>query len=227
MAAFVKCTLATLLFCLSVRAQEPSCPVIHAPYQENIVVDGDGADWRVAPALRHLTEFWAGKIEDSTALYLCHDRTNLYFLFDFVDRTMTCSYSKRESSVETSDRVELFFSRDFSMKEYYCAEMSPTGTVLDYKAHYYRKLLYGWDMRVLRIATRLNGSHALVEGRIPLRWLRSKGLLQPDGRMILGVFRGDYSADAKAEPRWWSWIDPKTPTPDFHVPASLGLLKLD
>ena len=57
-----------------------------------------------------------------------------------------------------------------------------------------------------------------VELTFPLETLRGWGLA-PDGTLHLGLYRAD--AVRPDEIFWYTLIDPRTPEPDFHVPASL------
>ncbi len=57
-----------------------------------------------------------------------------------------------------------------------------------------------------------------VELTFPLETLRGWGLA-PDGMLHLGLYRAD--AVRPDEIFWYTLIDPHTPEPDFHVPASL------
>ena len=57
-----------------------------------------------------------------------------------------------------------------------------------------------------------------VELTFPMETLRGWGLA-PDGTLHLGLYRAD--AVRPDEIFWYTLIDPHTPEPDFHVPASL------
>ena len=62
-----------------------------------------------------------------------------------------------------------------------------------------------------------------VEISFPLETLRGWGLA-PDGTLHLGLYRAD--AVRPDEIFWYTLIDPRTPEPDFHVPASLFGMEL-
>jgi len=71
--------------------------------------------------------------------------------------------------------------------------------------------------------------------------------LEPGAKVLCGLYRAEFSHDRSGKPvverktihnqgrkldgpppieDWISWIDPKTPDPDFHVPSSLGWLEI-
>ena len=93
-------------------------------------------------------------------------------------------------------------------------------------ALYYRQFDYKWDMEDIKIATRIDDNRYIVEGAISLDQMRKLGILASDGKIIMGAFRGDFASPEDEDPSWWSWIDPKTKDPDFHVSSSFGTLKL-
>ena len=81
-------------------------------------------------------------------------------------------------------------------------------------------------MEDIKIATRIDDNRYIVEGAISLDQMRKLGILASDGKIIMGAFRGDFASPEDADPNWWSWIDPKTKHPDFHVFTSFGTLCL-
>ena len=71
--------------------------------------------------------------------------------------------------------------------------------------------------------------------------------LVPGEKILCGLYRAEFSHDRSGKPvvqqetihnrgrklagpppleGWISWVDPKTPEPDFHVPSSLGRLDI-
>lgn len=94
-----------------------------------------------------------------------------------------------------------------------------------------------------------NLSGYVVEGRIPLNTLVEMGFprLVPGVKILCGLYRAEFSHDRSGKPavqhesihhpgrkldgplpieEWISWVDPRTPEPDFHVPSSLGWLEI-
>ena len=66
----------------------------------------------------------------------------------------------------------------------------------------------------------------IVEGSIPLKSLEEMGVISPDGEIRFGVYRADYYGPQEEQVIWSSWIIPDAANPDFHIPSSLGVLKL-
>lgn len=202
-------------------------PFISAPFVKGIKVDGKRGDWKTAPAVKGLIAPWDGAVKDQTAFYVCHDKKNLYFLYEVSDTTLVYNNEKTEASVGKGDRIEFFFSKDPAMETYYCAEIDPQGKVMDYEAHSYRKFDFGWNFKDLKLATHIGKETYRVEGSISLKSLNELGLISPDGEIRMGVYRADYFGDAGNRVIWSSWIVPDATEPDFHIPSSLGILKLE
>ena len=202
-------------------------PFIRAPFVKGIKVDGKGDDWNIPSAVRGLIAPWDGAVKDSTAFYVCHDKKNLYFLYEVSDTTLVYNNEKTEASVGSSDRVEFFFSKDPEMKTYYCAEIDPQGKVMDYEAHHYRKFDGSWNFKDLKVATYIGKDSYRVEGSLSLKSLKDLGLVSPEGEIRMGVYRADYFGNKDDQVVWSSWIVPEATEPDFHIPSSLGILGLE
>ena len=138
------------------------------------------------------------------------------------------SNDKREAV--RSDRVEIFFKVDDAMKVYYCLEIDPLARVFDCKGEHYRKLdtAWSWQEGQLQVKSHRHATGYSVELRISKKSLEQLGLLK-DNTIHAGLFRADcYELnDNHAEFRWISWINPGSPTPDFHIPEAFGELKLE
>ena len=203
-----------------------SAPVIQVPFAD-IRVDGDKSDWKFAPAVTGLIAPWNGVTRDNTEFYVCQDKKNFYFLYEVADTTLLYNNEKTEASVGKGDRVEFFFSKDPELSTYYCAEIDPKGKVMDYRAEYYRKFDFSWNFKGLKVKTRIGENRYCVEGSIPLKELRALGLIQPSGEIRFGIYRADYFGEEEEQVVWSSWIIPEAAEPDFHIPSSFGILKLD
>ena len=52
------------------------------------------------------------------------------------------------------------------------------------------------------------------------------GVISSEGEIRMGVYRADYYEPKEEQVIWSSWIIPDATQPDFHIPSSLGVLKL-
>jgi hypothetical protein len=193
---------------------------IDSPSTE-ITIDGDLRDWDQFPFLKTLTAPWKNNISDQTVFDNKTTDDFFNFYFKTIDTSMTIVPFINELSVAEDDRVELFFSPNPDLSEYYCIEMNPHGNILDYKAHYYRKMDETWDFKSIKIATSLTGDGYVVEGRIATEEMNALGL---GSKFYLGIFRADYIGK---DVTWFSWILPDSPDPDFHIPSALGEFRLN
>ena len=125
-------------------------------------------------------------------------------------------------SVNPCDRAEVFISCDPQMQRYYCFEIDPQGKTMDYSCSFYRKYDYPWSGEQNVQARPVEGGYH-VEAAFSCDYLRRLGLLQDDGSLLIGFYRGD--AVRPGEITWYSAVNPGTPEPDFHVPESLFILK--
>jgi hypothetical protein len=193
-----------------------------------MAIDGQKNEpaWQNAEVIRSFTNPWDSKVCPATSLSMLQDSQNLYFFYEVKDDDIVLvSDFTNEENVTKEDRVELFFSKDKDMKEYYCFEIDAKARILAYSCSYYRNYNYAWEPPSELISAAVIGNKAYsVEGAIPLAFL--KNLLQTDGFIYFGAYRGEFSkqGDSILE-NWLTWIDPKTEKPDFHVPSSLGKLK--
>lgn len=150
-----------------------------------------------------------------------------YFRFDTEDQSITeKTGDDNENAVAGGDRVELFLSGTADLASYYCIEISPRGKVLDYHAKYYRLFDDKWDLDGLITDVRRSRNGYVAEGKIPVGFFRS--LLRGEalsGRYIgAGIFRAELAAASKQPDfTWFSWVHPKSPAPDFHIPSAFGV----
>ena len=163
-----------VVFCLvSCRSsQSVSDVLLDVPVAEKeIKVDGDGKDWDSKPLVLGLTAPWNGPIKDSTVIYICHDKKNLYFLFKIKDDNLIYDDREGEEAVNYRDRAEIFLSKDEKLSTYFCAEIDPQAKVRDYEAHCYREFNFEWDFKQLIVASQLEHDGYVVEGAVPFEWL--------------------------------------------------------
>jgi hypothetical protein len=213
-----------------------------------IQIDGELREsaWAKANVLRRFIYASGEPSPPSTEFRALCTRDWLYFHFTVEDPDVVVLPTLRdEEDIVLEDRVEIYFARDDRLEEYYCFEVDSRGRVFDYRASYYRRFQTDWNWDQLEVRAKLTPRGYDVEGRIPVRSLEQLGLgrLEPGRKIRVGLYRAEFSHDRSGKPvehtetihnrgrsldgpppieRWITWIDPKTPEPDFHVPSSLG-----
>lgn len=224
--------------------------------QSGSVVDrrSDGPDWTPDWTLAYVEDRFAFPWKQTPAprtefRALC-DPAFFYFAFrvDDADVVLVDEFRDKQDVV-LEDRVELFFSLDDRMAEYFVLEVDPLGRTYDYRASYYRRFepAWSWPGRETWGALRPGGYE--VAGRLPLSSFATLGFppLRPGTRLRCGLYRAEFSHDRSGRPpatqdskhtqgrrgagpppieAWISWVDPGMPAPDFHVPSSLGWLEM-
>ncbi|CAL1516378.1 carbohydrate-binding family 9-like protein [Chitinophaga sp. MM2321] len=182
------------------------------------------AVWAQCAEISPLYEPWQ-HMNGGTSFRACYDSQHFYFRFMVKDTTPVSFEVENELAVADGDRVEMFFSKDNTLQDYYCLEMSPNGKVLDYQAAYYRIFNNTWNLKGLVISASAHDRGYQVSGSIPLRFFRDlvgAGGSLKGSKIRVGVFRADKTA---TDFNWFSWINPGVPEPDFHIPAALGLFE--
>lgn len=192
-------------------------------------------DWGNANVLTDFPLRWPGAyqptalpVAGTTQFRALWDAQHLHFHFAVATKHVR---AHRELGTKfdalASDRVEIFFKVNGGMNPYYGLEIDVLGRVFDFKADFHRQFQYHWRWNGVHAEAVRNAAGYTVEGRIPMASLRALGIL--DGRRIeAGLYRAASYPEGKDnfDFLWMSWIDPGTPTPDFHVPASFGTLLL-
>ncbi|MBI5396415.1 MAG: exo-alpha-sialidase [Verrucomicrobia bacterium] len=217
-----------------------------------IKLDGkaDEPAWAEAGVEKHFIFPWKKTEAPATEFPALCDGKHLYFTFRVHDEDIVALDKLRdEQDAMFEDRVELYFSRDEQMKDYYCAEVDSRGRAFDYRGAYYRQLDMGWNFKGLEAKASPLPQGYVVEGRIPLASFEAMGFprLKPGVKIRCGLYRAEFSHDRSGRPvvqrpsihnrgrqldgppplqEWMSWVDPKTEEPDFHVPTSLGWLEI-
>jgi len=216
----------------------------------SIRVDGraDEPAWAQAVVEKRFVFPWKGVAAPETEFRALWDNEHLYFAFRVQDVDVVVVDNWRdERDAVFEDRVEIYFSRDDALREYFCAEIDPHGRVFDYRARFYRRFEPEWTFTGLEAKGNRRHDGYEVEGRIPLRALAALGFptARPGVKIRLGLYRAEFSHDRSGRAaalsarhtlgrqppgpppveEWISWVNPKTAEPDFHVPSSLGWLE--
>ncbi|MDO5566157.1 MAG: carbohydrate-binding family 9-like protein [Planctomycetia bacterium] len=187
--------------------------------------------WRNVPVFDQFALYWnRDEALPYTSVQLFHNDRQLAFRFvaHENDTVVLDSPLKDKMDVIQECRVEIFMQAEPDMARYYCLEMDPKGRVLDYQASYYRTFQRQWQCPKLQLLGRKTPDGYEVEGTLELDILRQLGILAADNTMRAGLYRAAFrhGTDGNVIQRWISWINPNTPEPDFHVPTSLGTLRL-
>ncbi|WP_420399910.1 sugar-binding protein [Flagellimonas sp.] len=182
-----------------------------------ILVDAQLEDWDKHHYLFGLSDPWKLKGKDQTHFDYVVTPEHFYFYFKTMDATPTKITYVNERSLLPADRVELFFSSDKELTEYYGAEMTPKGEVLDFKASFPRNIDHGWDFKTLTLATKDIEGGYIVEGSISRKELESFGI---QNECYMGVFRADFHGGKKVN--WYTKTIPDSPKADFHIPSAFS-----
>jgi len=189
-----------------------------------------GLNWSRADSLADFSFPWESRPPPPAEFRALWDDERLHFRFDCLDNDLVLPDGPTaRDRVIGSDRVEIFLAPDLNLKPYYCLEMSPRGDVLAYKAGFYRQMDWNWECEGLRCAASIDGNRYSVTGSLPFDTLRALNVLRPDSREIIaGLYRAEFhrKPDGTVHSGWMPWVNPQTEKPDFHVPASFGVLEL-
>ena len=192
-----------------------------------VAIDGANDDeaWQGTQQIA-LANPW-GELSPKTTLTLIADSRNLYFFFDVEDDEILLKPEyATERDAEKEDRVELFFSKDKKMNDYYCLEIDAAGRILSYSASHYRNFDFEWEPPAgFHVACRIRHDGYSVEGCIPMDFIQT--FAQKNNQIYFGAYRAEFSEkDGQIIENWQTWVNPSTPEPDFHVPTSLGAIIL-
>jgi hypothetical protein len=201
--------------------------------QNELLITGKGDDplWKEANELSAFVYPWEKERAPFTSFKALHSNDWLYCLFTVTDENIiTYEEKKDKTDVLNSDRVEIFFKQQHNTSPYYCLEMDPLGRVYDCQAEFKKKFnpAWSWPTGHLIIKTSRTKEGYIVEIAISKSSLNTLGLLQ-DKVLRAGLYRAEciQLVGNKATMKWISWIRPNSPTPDFHIPSSFGILTLE
>lgn len=187
-----------------------------------------GLNWSTAELLKDFSFPWESRTAPLTEFRALWDETHLHFRFNCEDDDLVLPDAPTEKDrVLGSDRVEIFLAADLGLKPYYCLEMSPRGDVLAYEARFYREMNWDWQCADLELTSKIDGGGYSVTGSIPLETLRDLKVLRSH-EIHAGIYRAEFHhrTDGTVHSGWMPWVNPRTERPDFHVPASFGVLEL-
>ena len=135
-----------------------------------------------------------------------------------------------KNSIDSSDRVELFFRSNALLDPYYCLEIDPTPRLMDFNAKPNRAFNFNWNWSKndILIKSDIQKDFFTVEIAISLASLTQLDLLK-DGKIETGIYRAKYNQQENGsyEPTWITWVNPNTETPNFHTQTSFGQLHLE
>lgn len=192
------------------------------------LIDGrvDSAAWNQAVLMDDLLLHWDGIHAQKTRYRAVYDAGYFYFVFEVTDTNIVIRPDIREEmDVVWEDRVEMFFTPDRRFSRYYCLEIDPLGRALENSGSLGKKIDVSWQCKDCRFKGEIHPGGYVLEGSIPLSTLRDMGVFKEGKRMNAGVYRADFTATADpASPdmKWISWVKSDSPTPNFHIPSSLG-----
>ena len=189
--------------------------------------------WESAETLNTFHQPWGEEDCPQIQFKALHDSQFLYLRYKIQDTNVLLFYGSNEKmDVTKSDRVEIFMAKDPALQTYYCLEIDPSGRILDYSASYHRNFNYHWTWPegTIFVETDIEVTGYKVDVKISKESLQQLGLLN-NHIIHAGIYLGHCASLPKTENmevqfNWLTWIDPKLDNPDFHVPASFGILEL-
>jgi Carbohydrate family 9 binding domain-like len=192
---------------------------------------GDSPQWKKAAELSDFIYPWENKKATSMTFKALHSKDWFYCLYTVLDADVKVFVKNNDKlEVVKSERVEIFFRKDDRLSPYYGLELDPLARVLDYEAEYPRKFnsTWSWPKGKLIVKTNRTKQGYTVEVAIHKTSLEELGLLN-NQKIEAGIFRAecdDVNGDEE-KIKWISWLKPDSETPDFHIPSSFGVLRLE
>ena len=193
--------------------------------------NGDHPSWRKANVLKDFNYPWEDATPPATEFRAMHNDDWLFCLFSVADDSINILVDKNDKmETASSCRTEIFFKIDDKLSPYYCLEIDPLARVLDYKAEFHRQFdtSWSWPAGHLKIKTDKRTDGYTIELAISKQSLVDLGLLK-NKTLEAGLYRADCVAlnGTSTKFQWISWVRPDSKTPDFHIPSSFGVLKLE
>ena len=226
--------LLTLLFCFCWSGISQTKTYVVKKTDAPVSITGKGLDesWNNANILTEFLCPWEIEELPATRFRALWSKSHLYFLYHVEDnQIIALQRNLGEMDVVQSDRVEIFFKSADEKKPYYSLEMDVLGRCLDSEGIFNKKIDIDWDWPkndfILKASKNEEGY--IVEGAISFETLRQLGIYQDDGIINAGLYRGEYyhKDHDKITVKWISWVVGNAEKPNFHVPNSFGVLRLE
>ncbi len=169
-----------------------------------------------------------GRRPAATRAWLFWLDEGLVFAFDCDDTTpVAAPESGNEREVDPQDRVELFLWSGNEADPYFCIEVAAQGAVHDYAARFYRQFDDRWSPLEWECDAKPRPGGYQVEVALSRAALEEMGFpWRPGTRLRAGLFRADFAPGKPDAPDWITWVDARTPQPDFHVAGAFGTIEL-
>ena len=186
--------------------------------------------WKKAVEVADFSSPWDAAPVKKIAFKALWDNVNLYCCFKVEDTDIHIDTTDNtKSSINNSDRVELFFRTNDQLNPYYCLEIDPSPRLMDFKAKPNKEFDFNWNWpkNDISIKSDFQNDFFTVEIAISLASLNQLDLLK-NGKIETGMYRAKYNLQTNGtyEPTWITWVNPNTETPNFHTPTSFGILNL-
>lgn len=211
-----------LVICLGLLLSSCNNSSTAIPYHKGqITIDGTDQDsvWLLCDVYEDFVSPWKKQSVPTTRFKTFYDDEYLYVHFTAKDKDQVCNTHKlHKRAVEQSDRVEVFFSKDEEMSQYYGMEFDICGRMISFKSTGYRNFKKNWKFphfkrKDYRTRKLLNVYQSEI--RIPLKALEELELIN-DNKLWMGVFRANYNSQSYNKVQWISWKMLNTQKPDFH-----------
>lgn len=200
--------------------------------KDTLILTGKGDDslWQKAELLTDFVSPWDIKKPKKIEFKAMWDTENLFFCFTVYDNVIHIDKTDNSfESIGNSDRVELFFRINASLNPYYCLEIDPTPRIMDFKAYPNKNFNFEWNWPIndINVKSQINSNNFTVEIAITIKSLKNLNIIK-ENKIEIGIFRAKYNKleNSIFEPTWISWVNPNTKNPNFHIPASFGVLNL-
>jgi hypothetical protein len=197
-----------------------------------LIISGKGEHplWNKAEILTDFVSPWDTYEVKKIEFKSLSDDENLFFCFIVHDNKIYLNNNKDKiTSINNSDRVELFFRSNKKLDPYYCLEIDTTSRIMDFKAYPNKKFDFNWNWskKDIKVKSDIKKNQFSVEGKISIKSLKRLQLIK-NNKIEAGIFRAKYKKMENSifEPTWISWVNPNTETPNFHTASAFGVFHI-